>query len=214
MTNEHPVYPRARFWNKIARNYASRPVEDQAAYEHKLAVTRGYLTPEMRLLEIGCGTGATALIHAPHVAHIDAIDFSSEMISIARGKAADQGIENVNFAVSTLDTWPKVPEIGPYDAILAMSVLHLMEDLDLTLMRIRQHLSPGGLFFSSTVCLADMGWMTKYVLPIAAKLPVLPYLNAFSADELEQRMRAAGFDIEQRWQPAPKKAVFMVARAR
>ena len=214
MTDQSKPHPRARFWNRIARGYAARPVEDQAAYEHKLAVTRGHLKPEMRLLEIGCGSGTTALTHAPHVAKIDAIDFSSEMIEIAKEKAEAQGVKNVNFAVSTLGNWPKVQHDGPYDAVLAMSVLHLMEDLDLALMRIRQYLVPGGLFFSSTPCLADMGLMTKYVLPVAAKLPALPYLKAFSADHLEKRIRTAGFDIEMRWQPAPKKSVFMVARAR
>ena len=68
------------FWNRIARRYARQPVADQAAYEHKLAVTQGYLRPEMELVEIGCGTGSTALVHAPRVRHITAFDGSSAMI--------------------------------------------------------------------------------------------------------------------------------------
>jgi cyclopropane fatty-acyl-phospholipid synthase-like methyltransferase len=41
----------------------------------------------MELLEFGCGTGGTAIIHAPHVKHIRAIDISPRMIEIAKSRA-------------------------------------------------------------------------------------------------------------------------------
>ncbi|WP_299949696.1 class I SAM-dependent methyltransferase, partial [uncultured Ruegeria sp.] len=97
-----------RFWNLMARSYARRPVQNQAAYEYKLNTTSRHLSPQDRVLEFGCGTGTTALIHAPKVAHIDAIDYSSEMISIAQEKAKVQGIKNVNFEVSAVNGGEKV----------------------------------------------------------------------------------------------------------
>lgn len=71
-----------RFWNLIAGRYARTPVADEAAYEHKLAATRRLLSPEMDVLEFGCGTGTTALHHAPLVRLYTGIDFSPKMMRL------------------------------------------------------------------------------------------------------------------------------------
>jgi len=93
----------AQFWDKIADKYARRPVADEASYQRKLEITRALLRPDMEVVELGCGTGSTALVHAPYVRHIRAIDVSPRMIEIARGKAGASGIENVTFEVSSID---------------------------------------------------------------------------------------------------------------
>ena len=49
------------FWDKIAQKYATKRVADPAAYEAKLTRVRALLRAEDRVLEIGCGTGSTAL---------------------------------------------------------------------------------------------------------------------------------------------------------
>ena len=87
-----------KFWNLFARRYARSPVSDEAAYQTKLAKTQEYFSPEMTVLEFGCGTGSTAIVHAPHVARLDAIDFSENMIAIARDKAAAAGRANAGRA--------------------------------------------------------------------------------------------------------------------
>lgn len=75
------------FWEKRADKYSRQPVADEASYQRKLEVTRKYFRPDMEVLEIGCGTGSTAISHAPYVKHIRATDFSSRMIEIAKEKA-------------------------------------------------------------------------------------------------------------------------------
>ena len=79
LAGQRPVksYRRAKFWDWIAERYARTPVADEASYKKKLQITQDYLRPGMEVLEFGCGTGSTALIHAPHVKHIHAIDISS-----------------------------------------------------------------------------------------------------------------------------------------
>ncbi|MEM8605196.1 MAG: methyltransferase domain-containing protein, partial [Cyanobacteria bacterium P01_H01_bin.121] len=93
----------AQFWDKIAEKYSKQPIADEAAYQKKLQVTREYFQPSMNVLEIGCGTGSTAIAHAPYVQHIHAIDFSSNMIEIAQAKAAAQNIQNVTFGQASID---------------------------------------------------------------------------------------------------------------
>ncbi|ASM75449.1 putative methyltransferase YcgJ (plasmid) [Pseudosulfitobacter pseudonitzschiae] len=201
--------PSPRFWNWIARRYSRQPVADEAAYRRKLEITQSYLRPDMRVLEFGCGTGTTALIHAPHVASIDAIDFSDRMIGIAREKAQVQGARNVNFEVARIEDWPATD--GNYDAVLGLSVLHLLEDPCVALSKVHCLLKPGGIFVSSTVCLADMQGIARRLLPVGHALGLLPLVRPLSAEGLAADLRGAGFSIDHQWRPAPDKAVFIVA---
>ena len=73
----------AKFWDRVAERYSRQPIADEAAYQKKLEVTRQYFKPDMEVLELGCGTGSTAIKHAPFVRHIRAVDISSKMIEIA-----------------------------------------------------------------------------------------------------------------------------------
>jgi ubiquinone/menaquinone biosynthesis C-methylase UbiE len=113
-----------RFWDRIAERYAKKPVGDEAAYQRKLATTREYFRPDMEVLEIGCGTGSTAIAHAPYVAHIRATDISDRMIEIAREKAAAANVRNVTFETRGVEDLDVARE--SVDAVLALSLLHLL----------------------------------------------------------------------------------------
>ena len=91
-----------KFWNKMAERYAKSTVSDEAIYQRKLAETQSFFTPTMRIVEFGCGTGTTAIHHARHVRHIDAIDISENMLEIGRGKTEEAGIDNITFTRGTL----------------------------------------------------------------------------------------------------------------
>ena len=97
------------FWDRIALNYSKKPIADEASYQQKLTVTRGYFRPDMELLEIGCGTGSTAIKHAPYVKHIHAIDISAKMIAIAEERKAEAKVENVSFEQATMDFLLPIP---------------------------------------------------------------------------------------------------------
>nr|WP_306268344.1 class I SAM-dependent methyltransferase [Pararhizobium sp. IMCC3301] len=200
------------FWNLMARRYARSPIKNLEAYQHKLDMTARYLSPQDRLLEFGCGTGTTALIHAARVSHIDAIDFSSEMIAIAREKVVEQNVTNVRFEVAELEDWP-IPEDGDgYDAVLAMSILHLVTDLDATLGRVYQALKPGGLLFSSTACIGSQSALLRSILPPLGAIGILPKILMLTPDMLTQAMTAQGLTVEHFWQPAKDAAAFVIAR--
>lgn len=205
-----PVTPSSKFWDRIAEKYASRPVSDQESYEKKLEITRSYLRPEMKVLEIGCGTGTTALLHAPYVAEILATDISENMIAIARRKAADQGIGNVRFETSAIENLEVLP--ASYDVVMAHSILHLVANRSQIIGQIFDWLKPGGLLISSTACLDDgMGWL-KMVLPPLRWLGRVPYVEFFTARELESEFAAAGFRMERKWLPKRRAAIFMILR--
>lgn len=200
-----------RFWNWMARRYARQPIADEAAYRRKLETTRSYLRPTMDVLEFGCGTGSTALYHAPHVARMDAIDYSAKMIEIARDKAKAQHIENVTFTVATIEDWQA--EDHSYDAILGLSILHLLEDKEAVLRKVCRLLKSGGVFVSSTACLTGMSGIAKKLIPVGSALGILPLVRAFGETDLVASLQHAGFAIEHKWRPAADRAVFIVARA-
>ncbi len=200
----------SKFWDRIAARYARKPVADEAAYQKKLQVTREYLRPDMAVLEFGCGTGSTAIAHAPYVKHIRATDISAKMIEIAQGKAAAQNIENVTFEQADIDDL-SVPDQS-LDAVLGHSILHLLEDKEAVIAKVYKMLKAGGVFVTSTACLGDtMKWF-KVVGPIGHFLGLIPLVKVFTVQELADSLTDAGFAIDHQWQPGKGKAVFIVAK--
>ncbi len=198
-----------RFWDRVAARYAKKPVGDEAAYQRKLAKTREYFRPDMEVLELGCGTGLTAVAHAPYVGHIRATDISEKMIDIAKGRAADADVRNVSFETGAAEDLDLASE--SFDAVLALSLLHLLEDRDAAIARIHGVLRPGGIFVSNTVCLGDsMKWF-RFVAPVGRWLGVFPLLRIFTRSDLETSIKTAGFEVEHEWQP-DKRVVFIIAR--
>lgn len=201
----------AKFWDKIAERYSKQPIADEATYQKKLQVTREYFRPDMDVLEFGCGTGSTAIAHAPYVKHIQAIDVSSKMIAIAQGKADANSVANVTFKQSTIDEFSAPDE--SLDAVLGLSILHLLDNKEEVIAEVHRMLSPGGIFISSTVCLGGtMMALLKLVMPIGRFFGLMPLVRFFSAQELEDRFTDAGFQIDHRWQPGKGMTVFIVAR--
>ncbi len=186
----------ARFWDRIARKYAKDPIADMAGYERTLEETRRYLKPSDSVFEFGCGTGTTALRLAPSVGHLTATDISSEMIAIAREKAATEGVANVSFEVATPDA--STLPAQTFDVALGFNVLHLVAARDAALRGVHRVLKPGGLFVSKTPCLSEMNPAIRLLVPFMQAFGKAPYVAFFSAAELERAIVDAGFEIIER----------------
>ncbi len=198
------------FWDKVAERYSKKPVVDEAAYQEKLRITREYFRPDMEVLEIGCGTGSTAVAHAPFVKHVRATDISSRMIEIAAAKAAAQEVDNISFDVGAIDDLNIADQ--SVDAVLALSVLHLVEDRDEVIATVHRMLKKDGVFVTSTVCLGESMKILKFIGPIGRSLGLMPMFKVFTPQELADSLIAAGFALDYQWQPGRGKAMFIVAK--
>ena len=202
----------SRFWDKTAHRYAKSPVSDEATYQRKLAETQSLFTPDMRVLEFGCGTGTTAVHHAPLVQHIDAIDISEHMLEIGRDKASGAGVENITFTRGTLTEFNAAP--ASLDAVLGLNVLHLLPDRQAVIAEVARILKPGGVFVSSTVCLGHSYLrFLKPLVPLGKLLGLMPDVYVMTEAELASEVTNAGFEIERQWHHGKDGiAVFMIAR--
>ncbi len=201
----------ARFWDKRADRYSKSPVRDPASYERTLDCTRKHLNAGDEVLEVGCGTGTTALLLAPSVKRITATDVSSRMIEIAREKAANQKVGNVHFARATL--FDDDLEKGPFDVVMAFNFLHLLEDIPGAVRRIGELLKPGGLFISKTVCLAEQSRLWGVLLAVMRPLGFAPYVQCLRVAELQDTITRAGFEIiETGLHPPSPPSRYVVAR--
>ena len=102
-----------------------------------------HLTLGMTALEVGCGNGYSTLRFRELVKHIDAMDYSEEMIERARARV---GETNNTFIVDDI----RAPRHlrGPYDAVICVRVLINLADLEeqrLAFRSMAEATRPGGL---------------------------------------------------------------------
>lgn len=205
----------ARFWDRKAKGYAKSAIADVPAYEQTLERTRAHLRRSDKILEIGCGTGTTALRLAPEVAEMTASDISSKMVDIARDKAKAQGVDNVEFVSAGAHEQGVMAR--QYDAILAFNLLHLVDDLPGLLTQIHQALKPGGLFISKTFCVPD-GFSPKValiraILPLMQLIKQAPSVQFWRVQELDELILNAGFSaVEQGAYPENPPRRFLVVQ--
>lgn len=199
----------AAFWDKIARKYAKQPIGNEAAYARTLDRVRDLLTPGMTVVELGCGTGTTALILAEAVAGYTGTDVSAEMIAIATEKAAEAGPGAPAFRQGTA---ADLPADGRLDAVLAFNLLHLLPDLAADLQSIHASLRPGGLFISKSACLGN-NILLKIAIGAMQLVGKAPYVDFMTRDALDGQMRQAGFEIVETASHSGKRSShFVVAR--
>jgi len=84
----------AALWNGSAANawVANQAILDQMFYPFEALLTAA-LHPGQRVLDVGCGTGATTLAAARRSGHCTGIDISAPMIDVARERARDAAVE-------------------------------------------------------------------------------------------------------------------------
>lgn len=205
----------ATFWDRIAPKYATQPISNMDAYDQTLARARTYLHPDHKVLELGAGTGTTALRLADAVAHYTASDISSKMTEIGQDKADAAGVTNVKFVAGDVyDTELN----GKYDALVAFNLLHLIEDTDAGIARARDLLKPGGVLISKTPCRPGKGSPWKWrlmlmILPVLQWLGKAPFVNLMQAADWDKAVEKSGLKIVETGDyPTSPRNHFIVAK--
>lgn len=180
------------FWDKQADSYDKEEMKDSNVRFKILARTKKHLHKQDNVLDFGCATGILSKEIAADVHSITGIDTSFRMIDIAQEKAADLHITNITYFKSILFDSALRP--ASFDVVLAVYLLHLLNNLPAYLNRIHELLKPGGKFISVTPCMGRKSF-TGNVLQLAGKIGLIPSQILFSLSELETHITNAGFTI-------------------
>lgn len=94
-----------------------------------------------RILDAGCGSGAVTLRFSEIGRFTIGIDISSEMISLAKRRSDEMGVENVAFVIADLEHLPFVDQA--FDFTISDFAIH-HTDIDLSLHELRRLASENG----------------------------------------------------------------------
>ncbi|MBI9049572.1 MAG: class I SAM-dependent methyltransferase [Anaerolineaceae bacterium] len=204
-----------KLWDRLAKNWDTPGVSLGENDIKMLKKTKKYLNDASIVLDYGCATGSIVFELADTVKEVHGVDISSNMIEIAKTKAAERNSNNAIFTQGTIFDERLQPE--SFDLILALSILHLVEDAPQVLERIGQLLKPGGIFISDTPCLGKNALITTLIrLPLAllSKIGILPHINFFTGSSGITSIMPANFKILENESSAEQSITecFIVAR--
>lgn len=187
-----------KFWDKLADSFDK--TEDQFGKIHIATIenTKKYLKAGHTVLDYGCATGNKSIALSGHVATLLGIDISSKMIEMAKRKAAEHQIKNVDFSHATI--FDESLKEEAFNVVLAFNILHAIKENRQAVERISKLLKPGGLLISITPCLKEkMNLMNKLQLSsylVMIKLGLVPnVLTRFKIHDIENLVKSGNFQI-------------------
>ncbi len=176
-----------KFWNKQAKNFNSNSNQE---IDQLILKSKKYLNINDVVLDFACGTGDSTFGIAKIAKEVHGIDFSEEMIRIARRKGED--LTNIHFVATTIEDKRYVE--GSFDVIIAFNIFHLLEEFDEVMMRIYGLLKPNGLLISNTDCLGEKKNLMTLTINVMSKFGVFPSVKSFNCIELEEKICSVGFN--------------------
>ena len=107
------------------------------------------LTPDMDVLDFGCGTGMLTVRLQPFVRSITGVDSSRGMLDVLNGKIAKLQLPNVKTMLIDLEKGQKLT--GSYHLVLCSLTLHHIPEIKPVLAQFYQVITPKGY-----LCAADL----------------------------------------------------------
>jgi len=144
-----------------------------------------------RALDVATGTGLAAFELARRVGVVDGVDFSPEMIAIARRKAADMDVANVRFGVQS--AYELLFPDCAFDAVVIANAVHSMESPQRALAEARRVLKPNGVLVVPTPCHGE----NEETLAQIQKIMESGFKDyqLFSGDRLAEMVTRCGFRV-------------------
>lgn len=138
----------AEYWGKSESGIKWLTYEDQIDRVFQpvldLVLERAELSEGMRVLDIGCGTGASTLAAARLVGpsgHVLGVDISAQFLDRARARAAAEGAANVDFQLADAQVAPFEPQ--DRDAAISRFGVMFFSDNVAAFANIAKALKPG-----------------------------------------------------------------------
>lgn len=127
--SDHFDHPANTFWDRFG----------------KATIERLELLPGDSVLDVCCGSGASAIPAAEAVGpqgRVLGIDLAENLLSLARAKARERGLTNVEFQVGDMLS-PPAPDEG-FDAVACVFGIFFVPDMQGAVRELWRKLRPGG----------------------------------------------------------------------
>lgn len=138
-----PMWAEATY-NAAADHFDAEPLGFWCRHGIKTLDVIG-LTRGARVLDVGCGTGSSALPAAQRVGpegHVLGIDIAANMVDRAAAKAKARGLDNVRF--KCIDMQDLDIGAGAFDAVISVFSIFFVADMETQIARLWSLLAPGG----------------------------------------------------------------------
>ena len=139
-----------RDFDKEAASWDENPARVKAVKDIAEAIGRQVaITPDMEVLDFGCGTGLLTLQLQPFVRSITGVDSSRGMLDIFNAKIARLQLAHTRTLLCDLDKGDTLS--GTYDLIVSSMTLHHIKEVTPLLVQFYRSMKPNGY-----LCLADL----------------------------------------------------------
>lgn len=169
---------------------ADRWDEIRSGFEHpdlQVGTVGALVDPQLRILDIGTGTGAMLPVFAGAAGGVTALDNSQAMLVRAQARCRADGLEGVDFCAADVAHLP-LTDAG-YDACHCAMVLHHVPDPAAAMREMARVVRPGGRVMVTAFCSHDLAWMRD---------ELAHHWLGFSRDEIAGLFTQAGLRFD-RW---------------
>jgi ubiquinone/menaquinone biosynthesis C-methylase UbiE len=143
MSGENKINTEKRNFDQEAANWDQVPRRLKVAQDVAQSMVRDItLTPDMDVLDFGCGTGLLTFALQPFVRSITGVDSSQGMLDVFKTKIKEQKLNNIKANYIDLDRGD-VPE-GSYNLIVSSMTLHHIKNVSSLLKLFYSILLPSG----------------------------------------------------------------------
>ena len=201
----------AKFWNRRAAKFDTEEDKNSEIRQAKYDKIKKYLNKEQFVLDYGCAVGSLCQVMSPYVKEMHGVDSSSEMIRLAAEKAKEKNLYNLKFIEG--DILEDKFQNSRYDVVIAMYVVHLVQDPEKTLERLVDIVSPEGFFIMEVPCIKKLNFFKKIFLIPFIKLMGLPYLSYFNKEDIDKMLAKHQVTVvEQEYSTKKFPRYFIVAK--
>lgn len=118
-SSDEPLETAEKNWDNRAETFYYNQVNGSTYYAEavpRLLEQKNILTPSVRVLDIGAGSGRYAIPLAKKSQSVHALDLSSEMLQYLEREAEKNHLDNIQTVKSA---WPTTEDIGEFDVAFA-----------------------------------------------------------------------------------------------
>jgi len=194
------------FYDNIAENRDAWITRNSYFHEDDYRFSQFLISPNLKILDIGCGTGTLLAKLKP--AFGVGIDISPKMIELARSKFPAEQYPNLEFLVGDIEDPSTIKGIeGPFDIIILSDTIGLLSDVETTLSSL--HALCSG---NTRLIISYFSWLWSPIITIAEtlglKMRQTP-LNRLGSDDILDLLALTDFDLIKRdWRQLVPKYLF------